>query len=64
MVTGPNVIKPDTLDLLHRLSGDKVTANCRLVGGTSLALQYSHRLSIDLDFLTVDEVDLQKPNSI
>ena len=33
--------------------------NMRLVGGTSLALQYGHRRSIDLDFFgeTTEDVD-------
>jgi len=32
----------------------------RLVGGTSLALQYGHRQSIDLDFFTHEEIDQDK----
>lgn len=51
----PEVISPNTLNLLHRLSKDTVTDGFRLVGGTSLALQYGHRLSIDLDFFGPDE---------
>lgn len=51
------VILPGTLDLLYRLSDDEVTEHCRLVGGTSLAIQYGHRLSVDLDFFRLDEFD-------
>lgn len=43
-------IEPDTLELLRNLSGEKALGNVRLVGGTSLALQYGHRNSVDLDF--------------
>jgi predicted nucleotidyltransferase component of viral defense system len=38
------------LELLRNLSGEKALGNVRLVGGTSLALQYGHRNSVDLDF--------------
>lgn len=43
-------IQPDTLELLKRLASQPELAKTRLVGGTSLALQYGHRQSIDLDF--------------
>ncbi len=41
---------PDTLELLKVLMQIPELANTRLVGGTSLALQYGHRRSVDLDF--------------
>lgn len=43
-------ILPDTLELLKCLSSQPELSGMRLVGGTSLALQYGHRQSIDLDF--------------
>ena len=43
-------ILPNTLELLKRLSAQPEMQGLRLVGGTSLALQYGHRQSIDLDF--------------
>lgn len=43
-------ILPDTLELLKCLSSQPELNGMRLVGGTSLALQYGHRQSIDLDF--------------
>jgi len=43
-------ILPDTLELLKLLSSQPETEGLRLVGGTSLALQYGHRQSVDLDF--------------
>lgn len=42
-------IEPHTLELLRLLTNDEVLAETRLVGGTSLALQYGHRNSVDLD---------------
>lgn len=43
-------ILPDTLELLKTMSSQPELQNMRLVGGTSLALQYGHRQSVDLDF--------------
>jgi len=43
-------IQPDTLELLKRLSAFPELSATRLVGGTALALQYGHRMSVDLDF--------------
>lgn len=43
-------ILPDTLELLKWLSAQPEMQDMRLVGGTSLALQYGHRQSVDLDF--------------
>lgn len=49
-------IEPNTLELLKNLSGEPSLQNVRLVGGTSLALQYGHRNSVDLDFFgQIDE---------
>ena len=41
-------VLPDTLELLKLLMQQPVLANMRLVGGTSLALQYGHRRSVAL----------------
>lgn len=43
-------VEPHTLELLKRLTQEPFLAETRLVGGTALALQYGHRMSIDLDF--------------
>jgi predicted nucleotidyltransferase component of viral defense system len=43
-------VEPFTLELLKRLSGEKILEKFVLVGGTALALQIGHRKSIDLDF--------------
>ena len=48
-------VEPHTLELLKRLSKEKFLTKSRLVGGTALALQYGHRMSVDLDFFgTID----------
>lgn len=43
-------VESDTLALVKRIQALPVLSETRLVGGTSLALQLGHRLSIDLDF--------------
>jgi len=43
-------IEPHTLELLKQLCQEPYLKDCRLVGGTALALQYGHRSSVDLDF--------------
>lgn len=42
-------IAPHTLELLKHLMAAPLLDKCRLVGDTSLALQYGHRSSVDLD---------------
>ena len=42
---------PDTLELLRTLSRQPLLSQMRLVGGTSLALQYGHRRSVEHDLL-------------
>ena len=42
-------IAPSTLSLLKRLQALDHLAETRLVGGTALALQLGHRISVDLD---------------
>lgn len=49
-------VEPHTLELLKKLMAEPSLSGTRLVGGTSLALQYGHRNSIDLDFFgSLDE---------
>lgn len=52
-------VLPDTLELLKKLMCQPLLGEMRLVGGTSLALQYGHRRSVDLDFFgtTTEDVD-------
>ena len=44
-----------TLELLKRLMSDEHLQGFVLVGGTSLALQMGHRISVDLDLFTENE---------
>ena len=44
-----DAIGPDTLALLQRLQALPALAETRLVGGTALAMQLGHRVSVDLD---------------
>ncbi|MEI6823655.1 MAG: nucleotidyl transferase AbiEii/AbiGii toxin family protein [Bacteroidota bacterium] len=50
-------VLPATLELLKVLMQKKCLANFNLVGGTSLALQIGHRLSIDIDLFTINDFD-------
>ena len=52
-------VYPDTLELLKSLMLSPALRDMRLVGGTSLALQYGHRRSVDLDFFgkTTEDID-------
>lgn len=52
-----NSIFPPTLDLLNRVMSDPVYNAFTLVGGTALALQIGHRISVDLDFFGHQAVD-------
>ncbi len=51
-------IEPHTLELLRQLMAEPSLSETRLVGGTSLALQYGHRNSVDLDFFGALDDDL------
>lgn len=44
-----NAVEPSTLSLLKRLQALPALADTRLVGGTALAMQLGHRISVDLD---------------
>lgn len=50
-------VNEHTLELLRQLSSTPEFSSLRLVGGTSLALQYGHRTSIDLDFFGTFDAD-------
>ena len=59
----PDVILPETFDLLRRIQEDTFFEGFFLVGGTALALQIDHRLSIDLDFFSLQPFDNQQVES-
>ncbi len=44
-------------ELLSRLAPLEELSNFHLGGGTSLALRFGHRLSVDLDFFTIHDFD-------
>ncbi len=48
-----------TLELLKGLMKENLLQSMRLVGGTSLALQYGHRRSVDLDFFGQQELEAE-----
>lgn len=53
-------IERHTLELLKRLQSIPLLSKCRLVGGTSLALQIGHRKSIDLDLFGCLDCDTEE----
>ena len=53
-------VNSHTLELLKKLTNEEFLSKARLVGGTALALQYGHRISIDLDFFGNIEEDNYK----
>jgi hypothetical protein len=56
-------VYPQTLGLLKKLQGSDFFSSLRLVGGTALALQIGHRISVDLDLfgkLKGDIISLNK----
>ncbi len=42
-------VEPSTLELLRSIQRQPEMADVRLVGGTALAMQFGHRISVDLD---------------
>lgn len=46
-------VEPHTLELLKRIMAEPFFADMRLVCDTALALQYSHRQSVDLDMFGI-----------
>lgn len=48
-------VAPATLELLKNLMKDEQLKDFFLVGGTALSLQINHRISIDLDFFSLEE---------
>lgn len=51
-----------TLDILKKLMMDQALNHFVLVGGTELALQIGHRISIDLDLVSTDDFDQESLN--
>lgn len=53
-----DAVPTGTMDILEFLANQSCLKDFYLVGGTSLALQIGHRLSIDLDFFTSDKKNI------
>lgn len=53
-------IHPDALELLIKIQSLEMFRDLRLVGGTALALQLGHRVSIDLDLFGNIEASLDE----
>ncbi len=53
-------LAPQTLGLIQVLQEEPLLRGFHLVGGTALALQIGHRLSIDIDLFTRDEYDVDE----
>lgn len=56
------IIPPFSFDLLQDIQGDDNFERFYLAGGTALALQLGHRISIDLDFFTAKEFKSNQVN--
>ncbi len=54
------VVSKKTQSILEILRKTDLLKDFYLAGGTALALQYQHRLSLDLDFFTKKDIDIKK----
>ena len=59
IITDKDIILPENLKLFQELQEDELLKNFFLVGGTALALQLGHRLSIDLDFFCGEDFETE-----
>lgn len=57
MIPHPESVSPELLELLHTLAKLDELRTAALGGGTSLALVFGHRRSVDLDFFLADPFD-------
>ncbi len=53
-------VYPKTLELLKKLMQEKCLSKFNLVGGTALALQLGHRISIDIDLFSKHDFDTKQ----
>jgi predicted nucleotidyltransferase len=51
-------LAPQTLGLIQTLQAEPLLQGFHLVGGTALALQIGHRISIDIDLFTRNDYDI------
>lgn len=64
MILRTNIASPLLLECLHKIMSHKAFDNHYLVGGTALALQRGHRISIDIDMFTNQLYGEMKTNEI
>lgn len=57
-------IYPATLEILRKLMLLEELDGFFLVGGTALALQLGHRISVDIDLFTLDDFDIDEMISV
>lgn len=54
----PETLSPETRRVLEKISRESWLSNFYLAGGTALALQLGHRISVDLDFFSQKDFSL------
>lgn len=64
MILRTNIASPLLLESLHKIMSHKAFDIYYLVGGTALALQRGHRISIDIDIFTNQLYGEMKTNEI
>ena len=52
------VVEEKVFEILKKIMIDEDLTNFFLVGGTALALSIGHRISIDLDLFTLDDINV------
>jgi hypothetical protein len=59
-----NTVSPQLLEIINKVSANNAFDGFRLCGGTALALQIGHRISVDADFITesIEDKDLLLKN--
>lgn len=53
-------VAPQTLELIRALQAEPLLKGFHLVGGTALALQIGHRMSVDIHLFTRDDYDVDE----
>lgn len=53
-------VSDDALALLHSIMLDPAFNDFYLVGGTALALQIGHKISVDIDLFTIESFNVQQ----
>ncbi len=53
-------VYPKTLELLKKLMQEECLSKFNLVGGTALALQLGHRISVDIDLFSTHDFDTKQ----